>query len=69
MSFILQPWQLFLVILAGWMNQLQQQIIDFQRKEIEVLKKKPNGQNTRPSRKCQTARHLQTERGASISAA
>ena len=40
MSFILQPWQLLLVILAGWMNQLQQQIIDFQRKEIEVLKKR-----------------------------
>jgi transposase InsO family protein len=40
MNFILQPWQLLLVILAGWMNQLQQQIIDFQRKEIEVLKKR-----------------------------
>jgi len=40
MSFILQPWQLLLVILAGWMNQLQQQIIEFQRKEIEVLKRR-----------------------------
>ena len=40
MKFILQPWQLLLVILAGWMNQLQQQIIEFQRKEIEVLKKR-----------------------------
>jgi putative transposase len=40
MSFVLQPWQLLLVILAGWMNQLQQQIIEFQRKEIAVLKKK-----------------------------
>lgn len=40
MTFILQPWQLLLVILAGWMNQLQQQIIEFQRKEIEVLKKR-----------------------------
>jgi hypothetical protein len=39
MTFILQPWQLLLVILAGWMNQPQQQIIEFQRKEIEVLKK------------------------------
>lgn len=39
MTFILQPWQLLLVILAGWMNQPQQQIIKFQRKEIEVLKK------------------------------
>ena len=40
MSFILQPWQLLLVILAGWVNQLQQQIIEFQRKEIEVLEKR-----------------------------
>jgi putative transposase len=40
MSFLLHPWQLLLVILAAWMNQLQQQIIEFQRKEIEVLRKR-----------------------------
>src|SRR3990172_12642579 len=40
MSFILYPWQLLLVVLAGWVNQQQQQIIDFQRTEIEVLKEK-----------------------------
>ena len=40
MSFILQPWQLLLMILAGWVNQQQQQIIDFQRTEIDVLKEK-----------------------------
>ena len=40
MSFILQPWQLFFMILAGWVNQQQQQIIDFQRTEIDVLKEK-----------------------------
>jgi hypothetical protein len=40
MSFILHPWQLLLVILAGWVNQQQQQIIDFQRTEIDVLKEK-----------------------------
>jgi transposase InsO family protein len=40
MSFILHPWQLLLVILAGWANQQQQQIIEFQRTEIEVLKEK-----------------------------
>ena len=40
MSFVLHPWHLLLVILAGWANQLQQQIIDFQRMEIDVLKKK-----------------------------
>jgi len=28
------------VILAGWVNQLQQQIIEFQRTEIEVLEKR-----------------------------
>ena len=40
MSFILHPWHLLLVILAGWINQLQQQIIEFQRTEIDVLKRK-----------------------------
>jgi len=40
MSFVLHPWQLLLVILAGWVNQQQQQIIDFQRTEIDVLKEK-----------------------------
>ena len=40
MGFVLQPWQFLLVILAGWVNQQQQQIIEFQRTEIEVLKEK-----------------------------
>lgn len=40
MSFILQPWQLLLMILAGWVNEQQQQIIEFQRTEIDVLKEK-----------------------------
>lgn len=40
MSFTLHPWQLLLVILAGWVNQQQQQIIDFQRTEIDVLEEK-----------------------------
>jgi hypothetical protein len=40
MTFLLHPWQLLLVILAGWVNQQQQQIIDFQRTEIDVLKEK-----------------------------
>jgi len=40
MSFILHPWQLLLAILAGWANQQQQQIIEFQRTEIDVLKEK-----------------------------
>jgi putative transposase len=40
MKFILQPWQLFCLILAGWINQRQQQIIDFQNAQIEALLKK-----------------------------
>ncbi len=40
MSFVLHPWHLLLVVLAGLAKQLQQQIIDFQRTEIDVLKKK-----------------------------
>ena len=28
MSFILRPWQLFLVILAGWINRQQQEVPD-----------------------------------------
>ena len=40
MTFLLHPWQLLLVIVAGWVNQQQQQIIDFQRTAINVLKEK-----------------------------
>ncbi|MGO8748168.1 MAG: integrase core domain-containing protein [Thermoguttaceae bacterium] len=40
MNFVLHPWQLLLVTIAGWVNQQQQQIINFQRTEIEVLKEK-----------------------------
>jgi hypothetical protein len=29
MNFILQPWQLLLAILAGWINREQQDTIDF----------------------------------------
>jgi putative transposase len=36
-SFVLQPWQLLLVALAGWINRHQQQVIDFQNAEIQVL--------------------------------
>ena len=40
MEFILQPWQLFLVILAGWMNRQQQEVIEYLRTENQVLKQK-----------------------------
>jgi hypothetical protein len=39
MNFILQPWQMVLVALSGWVNQWQQQIIEFQSSEIESLMK------------------------------
>ena len=40
MSFILQPWQLYLVILAGWINRQQQEVIEYLRTENQVLKEK-----------------------------
>ena len=40
MEFILQPWQLVLVILAGWMNRQQQEVIEYFRTENQVLKEK-----------------------------
>jgi putative transposase len=40
MSFILQPWQLLLIILAGWINQQQQEVIEYLRAENHVLKEK-----------------------------
>ena len=40
MKFILHPWQVVVFILASWMNQQQQQMIDYLRTENEVLKEK-----------------------------
>jgi putative transposase len=37
MTFVLQPWQLLVAILAGWLNRQQQAIIDFQQTEIQIL--------------------------------
>ncbi len=38
MDFILRPWQLYLVILAGWINRQQQIVIDYLRTENQVLR-------------------------------
>ena len=38
MSFVLQPWQLYFVILAGWINRQQQIVIDYLRTENQVQK-------------------------------
>ena len=40
MDFVFQPWQLYLVILAGWMNRQQQEVINYLRTENQVLKEK-----------------------------
>ena len=40
MSFTLHPWQLYLVILAGWIHRQQQAVIEYLRTENQVLKEK-----------------------------
>jgi hypothetical protein len=40
MDFVLQPWNLLLVSLAGWINRHQQNIVEYPRTENEVLKEK-----------------------------
>jgi len=40
MNFVLQPWQLFLLIIASWSNQQQQEVIEYLRTENSVLRKK-----------------------------
>ena len=42
MPFILQPWQFFFAILAGWVNREQQEVIDYLRTGNAVLKE-PHG--------------------------
>ena len=37
MPFILQPWQLAVAIVAGWVNRQQQLRIDFQDAQIKAL--------------------------------
>ena len=38
MKFVLQPWQLFVVVLASWINRQQQEVIEYLRTESAVLK-------------------------------
>jgi putative transposase len=38
MRFVLQPWQLLLSIVAGWINDEQQKINEYQRTVIQVLR-------------------------------
>ena len=40
MKFVLQPWQLIAILLAGWVNRQQQETIDYLRTENDILKEK-----------------------------
>ena len=40
MKFVLQPWQLMLIILVSWVNRQQQEVIEYLRAENAVLKEK-----------------------------
>ncbi len=43
----LQPWQLFVAILAGWINEHQQAAIEYLREENRVLKEQLGGKRLR----------------------
>ena len=38
MKFVLKPWQFVLIVLAGWMNREQQEVIEYLRTENAVLR-------------------------------
>jgi len=40
MSFVLQPWQLLIIIVSAWMTKFQQELIDYVLTENQVLKEK-----------------------------
>ena len=40
MSFILRPSQLYFLVLVGWVNRQQQEVIEYLRAENQVLKEK-----------------------------
>jgi hypothetical protein len=40
MNSLLHPWQLLLRILAGWINQREQDVIEYLRAENRVLREK-----------------------------
>lgn len=40
MKLVLQPWQLFVMIIASWINRQQQEVIEYLRTENAVLKEK-----------------------------
>ena len=38
MNFVLRPWQLLLVCLAGWLNREQHAVVEYLRNENQILK-------------------------------
>ena len=47
MARIIQPWQILLAALAGWINRQQQHAIDYLREENRVLKEQLRGKRLR----------------------
>ena len=47
MNTIIQPWQLLLTALAGWLNREQQQIVEYLQEENKVLKEHLQGKRIR----------------------
>ena len=47
MNAIIQPWQLLLITLASWLNQEQQQIIEYLQTENSILKEHLRGRRIR----------------------
>lgn len=44
MSFILQPWQLYVVIIAGWLDRQQQEGIEYLRTAVRQFLKHYHGE-------------------------
>jgi hypothetical protein len=47
MSSVLNPFRFVLIALSGWMNQRQQQAIDYLREENRVLREQLSGRRLR----------------------
>ena len=43
MAMVLQPWQLLVAAMAGWINQHQQAVVEYLREENRVLKEQLGG--------------------------
>src|SRR5450631_555594 len=53
MNFVLQPWQLLLAILAGWINRQQQEVIEYLRTENQNPQRKTRQSPDRRGRRGQ----------------